>query len=511
MNTIKPKRLSRSRQTAAVLLMILCFYGLTLGAAALLTALAFSAFTVLGILGTSIGLMCLAFAAVIVWTVFPRPSSSIVTLPRVTPTQEPMLFKAISEVAHAMGQAPPAAVYISPDINASVREQGGWLGFGSQRQMLLGLPLAQVLTVAEFKSVIAHELGHFQAGDTKLSPWIYRLRVSIGQSLRRVEWGLLELPTLWFGKLFLRASMGLSREKEFEADAAAARVAGPAATADALRKINTVSPLFPAYWESEAIPLLEARYRPSITHGFTRYLKAKRVRAEIAKAHAASIEKRKVEEFDTHPPFVERVAAVEALPKTKQRIPDDTRPAITLFQTVESLEFELLVELGGVQSIVDLDPIDWIATGEKVYLPMWAKTVKRLAPKLRALDPSDLPGRALDVEGMTRSLVRVEMQDAPPEVRRAIGLWVLGAALAYLLHRKGHRFDCAVGEEVVFRHRDAGASATLPDGSPSTLEPFKMLWDLSERKITPTEWAARCEAFGIAGAGLGGEDLELKV
>jgi hypothetical protein len=38
-----------------------------------------------------------------------------------------------------------------------------------------------------------------------------------------------------------------------------------------------------------------------------------------------------------------------------------------------------------------------------------------------------------------------------------------------------------------------------------------VLWDLSERKITPTEWAARCEAFGITGAGLGGEDLELKV
>lgn len=511
MNTSNPERLSRARQTTSVLLMILCFYGLTLGTAAVLTALACSAFMLAGILGTVIGLTCLAIAGVIAWTVFPRPSKSIVTLPRVTPTQEPMLFKAISEVAHALGQTPPAAVYISPDINASVCEHGGWLGFGSQRQMILGLPLAQVLTVAEFKSVIAHEFGHFQAGDTKLGPWIYRLRVSIAQSLDRVEWGLLEIPTLWFGKLFLRASMGLSREKEFQADAAAARIAGPTATADALRKINTVSPLFPAYWESEAIPLLEARYRPSITHGFARYLKAKRVRAELAKTHAASIERRKAKEFDSHPPLVERVAAVEALPKTKQRIPDDTRAAITLFQTAESLEFELLIELGGVQAVADLDPIDWSSTGEKVYLPMWAKTVKRLKPKLRALDASDLPGRALDVEGMTRSLVRVEMQDAPPELRRAIGLWVLGAALAYLLHRKGHRFDCVVGQEVVFHHRDAGANTTLPDGSPAMLEPFKVLWDLSERKITPTEWAARCEAFGIAGAGLGGEDLELKV
>ena len=120
--------------------------------------------------------------------------------------------------------------------------------------------------------------------------------------------------------------------------------------------------------------------------------------------------------------------------------------------------------------------------------PNLAAVGKRLKSKLRALDPSDLPGRALDVEAMTRSFVRVERQDAPPEVRRAIGLWVLGAALAHLLHRKGHRFDCAVGEEVVFRHRDAGASATLPDGSPSTIEPFKVLWDLSERKMTPTEW-----------------------
>ena len=511
MSETTPERMSGSRHTFAVLAMILCFYGVTLGAAAVLALVAILAFTRAGILGIPIGIGCAGVAGCIVWTVFPRSSRFTETLPRVTPTQEPQLFKAISEVAHAVGERPPDAVYIAPDINAAVREYGGWLGLGSRRAMLLGLPLAQLLTVTEFKSVIAHELGHFQAGDTKFSPWIYRLRASISQSLKRVEWGLLEIPTLWFGKLFLRTSMSLSREKEFEADAVAARVAGPTAAANALRKLDVVSPAFSAYLEAEAVPLLEASYRPSITLGFARFLKARRTRTELTKAHAASIEKRKAEQYDSHPPLVERVAAIEALPKAKQKIADDTRPAITLFQTAESLEFELLVELAGAQAVAELDPIDWNAAGEKVYLPMWARTIKRLKSKLRALDPSDLPGRALDVEAMTRSFVRVERQDAPPEVRRAIGLWVLGAALAYLLHRKGHRFDCAVGEEVVFRHRDAGASATLPDGSPSTIEPFKVLWDLSERKITPTEWAARCEAFGIAGAGLGGEDLELKV
>ncbi len=519
---VKPaprERISAGRQSAAIVLMILCFYGVSLAA-----ALALAAFAVLLILRGRIfsivlAVTCASSALAIVRTVIPRREPFEAPGPRITARQEPELFKAIAEVAHAVGERPPDDVFIVADINAAVMEHGGFLGFRGRRALMFGLPLAQVLTVTEFKSVLAHEFGHFQAKDTKLSPWVYRMRMAIGQSLARLEHGLLEIPTLWFGKLFLKTSMRLSRETEFDADAVAARVAGPRASIDALRKVERVAPLFPAYWSSEAVPLLQARYRPSITEGFARFLQAKRVRTQLAKKFQEAIEARKASEYDSHPPTGERVAAIEALPaaKSRLRVADDPRPAISMLRTLEAIEFDLLVGLGGAEACIELDPIDWNAAGGAVYLPMWAKTVERLRPKLLALDPSDLPGRALDVDWMTRTLVRAEWQDAPHAQRQSIGLWTLGAALAHLLHRKGHRIDCTVGEVITFHHRDStprGDDGVGGDASNDTLArmaPFEVLWDLAERKITATEWAEQCEAFGITGAGLGGEDLDLTV
>jgi heat shock protein HtpX len=49
--------------------------------------------------------------------------------------------------------------------------------------MGLGLSLLQTLSVSQFRAVLAHEFGHFHAGDTKLGPWIYRTRAAIGRTL----------------------------------------------------------------------------------------------------------------------------------------------------------------------------------------------------------------------------------------------------------------------------------------------------------------------------------------
>ena len=63
-----------------------------------------------------------------------------------------------------------------------VAERGGVMGAGSRRVMGVGLPLLDLLTVPQFRAVLAHEFGHFVGGDTRLGPWIYKTRAAIGRT-----------------------------------------------------------------------------------------------------------------------------------------------------------------------------------------------------------------------------------------------------------------------------------------------------------------------------------------
>jgi Zn-dependent protease with chaperone function len=76
------------------------------------------------------------------------------------------LFKLISGVSNATSQDAPTEVYLVPDVNAWVAQRGGVMGFGSRRVMGVGLPLLGTLTIDQFRAVLAHEFGHYDAGDT---------------------------------------------------------------------------------------------------------------------------------------------------------------------------------------------------------------------------------------------------------------------------------------------------------------------------------------------------------
>jgi hypothetical protein len=90
--------------------------------------------------------------------------------------------------------------------------RGGKWGFGSRRLLGIGLPVLQVLSVSQFRAVLAQEFGHFHDGDTKFGPWIYRTRAEIGRTLDRLAWytSLLQEPFLWYGKAFLHMTDALA-------------------------------------------------------------------------------------------------------------------------------------------------------------------------------------------------------------------------------------------------------------------------------------------------------------
>ena len=127
------------------------------------------------------------------------------------------------------------------------------MGFGSRRVMGLGLPLLSILTVSQFRAVLAHEFAHYYGGDTSLGPWVYktqnamvRIFQNIGSVGKVARVAVLSIMCMvvgtlmkWYFKLFLRAINLASRQREYRADELACFIAGRQALIDGLRRSAT--------------------------------------------------------------------------------------------------------------------------------------------------------------------------------------------------------------------------------------------------------------------------------
>jgi heat shock protein HtpX len=178
--------------------------------------------------------LCYGSAAAVISAVLPRPDRFTPTGALLTPIDQPRLFSVLSGVARATRQEMPREVYAVDDVTAWVANRGGIMGFGSRRVMGLGLPLLQALSVEQFRAVLAHEFGHYHAGDVALGPWIHKTRSAIARAIHDLREGWLRHVFEWYGRLFLRATQAISRRQEFIADQMAASVIGSQALADGL-------------------------------------------------------------------------------------------------------------------------------------------------------------------------------------------------------------------------------------------------------------------------------------
>jgi Zn-dependent protease with chaperone function len=66
-------------------------------------------------------------------------------------------------------------VFLNPEVNASAFYEQSLLGLlrPVPKNLLLGLGLVNVLTLSEFKAVLAHEFGHFSQSRMKLGSYVY--------------------------------------------------------------------------------------------------------------------------------------------------------------------------------------------------------------------------------------------------------------------------------------------------------------------------------------------------
>ncbi|MBY8876202.1 M48 family metalloprotease [Actinacidiphila acidipaludis] len=277
-----------------------------------------------------------------------------------TPAEQPELWQRMGELAQSVGTATFAEIRLIPDANAMVTEEPRLLGLRhGKRRLFLGTPLLLGLSEAELDAVLAHELGHYANGDTRLAATVWAARGAVERTVgtlnersaahrereaaeaeakaaRRRARGkpapvtagasrgadhYLSVVYTAYAKLCLRCTEGVSRRQEYAADLVAVRIAGRRSTADALRHLAVLSVATDLYlhrypamgWDAGFLP------PPGQVHGGLAHLLADEARRRELDELAPRLADQHGSPHDIHPPLAERVATIEALP-------DDGRP-----------------------------------------------------------------------------------------------------------------------------------------------------------------------------------------
>lgn len=476
------------RAMLAIVLMV-GFYVLALGLCALLGLLIWHNMQSERVSGRLV-LFAAITIGIVLWSTFPRRLTFPDPGVPLRSERQPDLWRLICSVAQAAGQPPPKQVFLVGDVNAFVAERGSWLGFGGSRIMGIGLPLLQVLTVPQLRSVLAHEFGHFCGGDTRLGPFVYRTREAIGRTITNFQKAdsLLQLPFQWYGKLFLRVTHAISRAQEFAADALAVRLVGLAPTQTALRRVNEVGPLFEHYLQSEFLPLLNQGVRPPLAGGFGLFLQSAAMsEAQLEVGEQAM--QAKGNPYDTHPPLSQRLAAAAEVPDAAAR-PSHGPLAVSLLHELSALELELLLFMTKAPSVRQLRTGQWPDLLPAHLLANWRAFATAHAAKFPSMRVRDLAAARPE---LPRMAIAVDGK-CPPGERIAAGATMFGILLALALHRAGWALEAAPGDPVALR---LGNHRILP---------IQRTRALAGGKFDAAEWSAVCIAAGIGDLVLSGPE-----
>ncbi len=184
----------------------------------------------------------------------------------ITKEEHPDLFDFIKKLTEDTKTPFPKKVFVSPDVNAMVFYNSSFwsLFFPVRKNLEIGLGLVNTLNVSEFKSVLAHEFGHFSQRSMKLGSYIYTVNNVIYNLVFEYDkwdetlqgwansggiFGVFAGITFWLVEgvrgilktAYNRININylkLSRQMEYHADLVAVSVSGNEAFKNALRKIE---------------------------------------------------------------------------------------------------------------------------------------------------------------------------------------------------------------------------------------------------------------------------------
>ena len=305
---------SITKRAALVLALWLGFWLLALGLVAGLLWIPVAQTAYRGSLQFS-GVLAGLAGLTLAWSLRPRrrDTTGDKTTPPLSRESAAPLYAMVERIGAGLGINAPVNIHLVGQSTAFISSKRTWYGKVRSLEVGLGLPLLGTMSEAELGSVIAHEFGHFVAGDLSLGPWVYRTRIAIARTVTDLDDSMFFLDLLFkaYGKLFLRLSASVSRAQEFAADSAARQVFGARDTANALKKVHLLAPVWAAYFELELVPALCHGARLPIFEGFRQCRASVNRRAEVQAAIRQG-EAHTVSEYDTHPGLDERLAALSA-------------------------------------------------------------------------------------------------------------------------------------------------------------------------------------------------------
>jgi Zn-dependent protease with chaperone function len=206
-----------------------------------------------------------------------------------------------------------------------------------------------VLTVSELRAVLAHEMGHFLGGDTRLGVWLYRGRMAAQQTLvnlidandlidhplaEKLIW-LVALPFAWFLPFYLKLSRAQMRHQELAADQLAVRLEGTDPFCSGLSQVLRADAVFPIFVAEKLAPQLAEGQLPALGQSFRTFFASEQGRA-LGAVGLGEAKKTALDAYDTHPPVEERLKNARTL-SIPSRSKDD-RLSIELLADVSTME-----------------------------------------------------------------------------------------------------------------------------------------------------------------------------
>lgn len=244
----------------------------------------------------------------------------------------PLLFAAVNEVSRRLGVKPPGQVRLT------YLPCCGVVAWGRSQALILGLPLLRVLTLAELRAILAHELAHLAKGDATRAARSARFVAGLRQAIDHAGKNARGPLGAW-ARVCRRAADRLigpvARGQEARADRSAAAIAGGSAAASALVKVALVQPIFREVLECFDPTVPDA---PNLYAFFRAFWF--RLPAEVHTAMRLRILTGGAGGHDpAHPPLPDRLALLQAYPDTAaSSSAADATPAASFLGDLEGFE-----------------------------------------------------------------------------------------------------------------------------------------------------------------------------
>lgn len=193
----------------------------------------------------------------------------------VSKNEQAKLWELVNQISSEIKAKPIDRIIITPDSGIGVYLHGSLfsaLRGGGSRTLEIGLPSLHNLTSSEFKSILAHEYGHFSNRDTQWGSFTFAMGNSLLSTLRATpgpvkgeNQGFATLvmalnPAYWslliYINLYFKITSGFQRIREVMADIRAMDLYGGESFGNGLLKVATNDLLFSEAVQNRYVPQL---------------------------------------------------------------------------------------------------------------------------------------------------------------------------------------------------------------------------------------------------------------